>query len=131
MKKWFLLIIFFMLFVMPETSFGYKITTVAPSYYNSGYYGGYRYLPTPPPPPQTIPNVPYNNSTYYNYYNRVYPPVTPLISQSYRGTRVVMPYGYSNYFTPSSVRNYGTTTVKQYYTPTTNSTNSRVLRYYY
>ena len=132
MKKWFLLIMIFGVLILPESTFGYKITTV--SGYNNGYYngyGGYGY-PPPPPPPQLAPRVPYNSSTYYNYYNRMYPPVTPLISKSYKGTRMVMPYGYSTYYTPASVRNYGATTVKQYYTPSSyKNATGNVIRYYY
>ena len=119
------------MFLFPQMSFGYKITTVYPAY-SSYNYGRYNYgNPPPPPPPPLVQNVPYNNSTLYNYYNRVNQ-VQPLISKSYKGTKVVLPYGYTTSYSssPYSVKNYGATTVKQYYYPSSNS-SSNVIRYYY
>ena len=134
MKKWFCLIFLTYMLLFPALSLGYKVTTVSPTYYPSRYYnrGYYGYPPVPPPPPpaQVMPNIPYNNSTYYNYYNRIYPSPTPLISKSYKGTRTIMPYGYTTTYEPN-VRNYGNSTVTQYYSPSSTNTSGRVLRYYY
>ena len=134
MKNYIFVFVMAFMFLFPQMSFGYKITTVSPAYpsYN---YGGYNYgnpqLPPMPPPPPFVQNVPYNNSTFYNYYNRARQ-IQPLISESYKGTKLVLPYGYTTSYSPPlySVKNYGTTTVKQYYTPST-STTSKVMRYYY
>ena len=133
MKNWFLISLILYFWFCPQLTFGYSVTTVAPVYYGSNYYGGYgNYPPPPPPPPILVPNVPYNGSTYYNYYNRY--PQNYLIGRSLGRTRILYPYAIPNvYYTRNThIPNKRKSSVRRFNnSSSTIDTLGRVIRYYY